>query len=127
MLHGQDRPYNVALAVLDRPRVAAWAAEHGLPTDGDLSQLPEVRELIERDLAQRAEAFRGYEKPRGFVLAEEQLTIENGMLTPTLKLKRRNVLARYGAALEALYARTLSPRPGSRVVKESPHVQSDHV
>jgi long-chain acyl-CoA synthetase len=127
MLHGQDRPYNVALVALDRERVAVWAGEHGLPTDGDLAQLPAVRDLIDGELQQRSSAFREYEKPRGFVLTSEALTIENGMLTPTLKLKRRNVLARHGAALEALYGGILSPRAGSQVPKESSHVQSDHV
>jgi len=127
MLHGQDRPYNVALVVLDRERVAAWASEHGLPADADLAQLAEVRALIDAELQHRSAAFRSYEKPRGFVLTAEPLTIENGMLTPTLKLKRRNVLARHGAALEALYVGTLPPRTGSQVPKESRHVQSDHL
>jgi long-chain acyl-CoA synthetase len=115
------------VVVLDRERITAWASEHGVPTDGDLAERPEVRRLIEAELRQRSETFRGYEKPRGFVLTTEQLTLENGMLTPTLKLKRRNVLARHGAALEALYLGTLSPAAGSQVPKESRHVQSDHL
>ena len=127
MLHGQDRPYNVALVVLDRERVAAWASEHDLPVDDHLAELPQVNELISTELARLSTEFRGYERPRGFVLTTEQLSIENGMLTPTLKLKRRNVLARHGAALDALYARTVLPLAGSQVPKESGHVQSDHL
>ena len=41
--------------------------------------------------------------PRRVLLIKEDFTTENDLLTPTLKLKRRNVESRYGAALEALY------------------------
>ena len=47
--------------------------------------------------------FKGYEKPKDFVVVAEDFTTDNGMLTPTLKLKRRNVLAKYEQELDALY------------------------
>lgn len=121
MIHGEHRPYNVALVVLDPARVTAWVAERGLPGDGDVTRLPEVHALIEEELARLSTSFRRYERPRAFVLTTDELTIENGMLTPTLKLKRAKLLERYGDALEALYTRehpapTREPeRPAARI------------
>ncbi len=103
MLHGQDRPFNVALVVIDPDHIRAWATERGIPADGDLAQTPAVHDLIAGELSRLSAEFREYERPRLFVLTTDQLTIDNGMLTPTLKLKRRSVLARYGTAIEALY------------------------
>jgi long-chain acyl-CoA synthetase len=104
MLHGANRPYNVALIVPSWERVAAWAAEHGVELGPDPATSPQVKELIARELDRVLADVRPYERPHGFVLATEEFTIENGLLTPTLKPRRRDVLARYGAALEALYA-----------------------
>ena len=103
MLYGEDRPYNVALVVIDPAKIRAWAADNGVPLDGDLTQVPAVHDLIAAELARLSAGFRGYERPRAFVLTAEELTTANGMLTPTMKLKRRAVVARYGAALDALY------------------------
>ncbi len=47
--------------------------------------------------------MKGYERVQDFVLSLEDFTTDNGMLTPTLKLKRRSVLERYGPDLDALY------------------------
>ena len=48
--------------------------------------------------------FGGYEIPRKFIFLPETFSSENGMLTQTMKLKRRNVLERYMPEIEALYA-----------------------
>jgi long-chain acyl-CoA synthetase len=110
MLHGADRPYNVALVVLERDRVRAWAKGNQLELAPELSRDPKVRELIAHELEIYGAELRSYERPRDFVITDEELTTENGMLTPSLKLKRQNVLAKFGAALEALYP----PRGASR-------------
>jgi len=44
------------------------------------------------------------ERVRRFTLTAEPFSIENGMMTPTLKIRRHAIIARHGAALEALYA-----------------------
>jgi len=111
MLHGSDRPYNVALVVIDPACVQKWAAGNEIALGPDLTRDPKVHELIAHELEVYGAEFRGYEKPRAFVLTDEELTTENGMLTPSLKLKRQNVMAKYGAALEALYQRREPPRP----------------
>jgi long-chain acyl-CoA synthetase len=128
MLYGQDRPYNVALVALDAAKIRAWAAEQNVPINGDLAHLPAVHDLIASELARRSGGFRGYERPRAFVLTTDELTSENGMLTPTLKIKRRELLQRYGAALDALYEPGPEPpipgperRPEVAATHSSPH------
>jgi len=66
---------------------------------------PRVRSLIANELERRAARFRAFEKPRDFVLTLDDFTAENGMLTPTLKLKRESVMRKYRDVLEALYKR----------------------
>ncbi len=102
MLHGANRPYNVVLVVLDQDSVKKWAAENGV--SGDPANDARLTALIEKELAARSTTFKGYEKPQKFTIAPEDFTTDNGLLTPTMKLKRRNVLEKYGKQLEALYS-----------------------
>jgi len=63
-----------------------------------------VRELIRTELERLSAGFKGYERPRAFALLGEDFTTANGLLTPTLKLRRGAVLERYRAEIEALFA-----------------------
>lgn len=105
VVHGLNRPHNVALVVVDAGVLGAWCKENGVTADGKDAMLadPRVRELIAAEIARTTRDFKGYDKVVGFVLTHEELTLDGGMLTPTLKVKRREVLAKYGARLEALY------------------------
>jgi long-chain acyl-CoA synthetase len=104
MLYGANRPFNVALIAIDATAVTAWAAREGVELEGDPAANEAVRDLIAAEIERRSAGFRGFERPRAFVCVSDELTVENGLLTPTLKLKRRELLARYGDRLEALYA-----------------------
>ena len=64
---------------------------------------PVSRELLHAEIETCCRDVKGYERIKAFALVEEDFTTDNGMLTPTLKLKRRVVLARYGELLERLY------------------------
>ena len=105
MVHGEQRPHNVAVIVPDLVALNGWADKHGL---GDRSvekllQEDDVIDLIERELNRQSGPIKGYERVRGFVLTDEEFTPENGLLTPSLKVKRRAVMAKYGAQVEKLY------------------------
>ena len=101
-VYGDNRPYNVALVVPDLAALKTHAHQAGREP-GDPLHDPEVGELIRSELESHSAGFKGYERPRRFALALEDFTTANGLLTPTLKLKRRAVLERYRAELEALY------------------------
>ncbi|RPI26293.1 MAG: long-chain fatty acid--CoA ligase [Actinobacteria bacterium] len=105
MVYGDQRPYNVALIVADELAVRKWAEENGLDASEyqALLESPEMHELMRREVDRTQESVKGYERVRDFVLASDEWTPENGMLTPSLKVKRRTVLERYGERLDALY------------------------
>ena len=105
MLHGLNRPHNVALVVVDAGVLAPWCAEQGIAAadkDAMISD-PRVRAHVAAEIARFTKDLKGYERVVDFLLTHEELTLEGGMLTPTLKVKRREVLARYGARLDALF------------------------
>jgi len=107
MVYGEQRPYNVAVVVPDMAALEAWAGEHGLG-DRSVEQLlkeDQVTDLIQTELNRQSGPIKGYERIKGFVLADEEFTPENGMLTPSLKVKRRAIMAKYGDEIEALYSK----------------------
>lgn len=105
MVCGMNREYNVAVVIPDYEALKGWAAEKGLDTDpASLAKSGEVRALIEEEVNKFSAEFKGYERARKIFVGDEDFTTDNGMLTPTLKLKRRVVLQRYNDAIESLYA-----------------------
>jgi long-chain acyl-CoA synthetase len=105
MVYGMNREYNVAVVIPDYEALEGWAKERGLDLDPvSLAKGDELRSLIEEEVNKLSAEFKGYEQARKIFIGDEDFTTENGMLTPTLKLKRRVVLQRYGEAIESLYA-----------------------
>lgn len=103
MIYGMNRPFNVALVVPDPAALESWATENHISL-GDVSTDARVKELLREELTKHSKSFKRYELPRDIAVVAEEFTTDNGMLTPTLKLKRRVVLERYGDRLDALYA-----------------------
>lgn len=102
MLFGANKPYNVALVVPDQASIAEWSERTGTPL-GDVSKNPQLTQLIMSELDKYAAEFKSYERPRKIALVGEDFTTDNGMLTPSMKIKRDEVLKRYGATLEGMY------------------------
>ena len=69
------------------------------PRSGD-----RVRQRFWAELERLSADFRGYERIRSFVLLGEDFTQENEMLTPSLKLRRRKIVARWASSIELLYS-----------------------
>jgi long-chain acyl-CoA synthetase len=105
MLYGDNRPHNVALVVPDAAAIERWAEERGRAAPEDPSRDPEVQQLLEREVQKHAADFRRYEIPKQIAVVSDDFTIDNGLLTPTLKLKRRKVVEAYQDVLEELYRR----------------------
>ena len=105
MVVGDRRPYVAALITLDPDEVPKWAAERGLPTDGaSLAREEQVRELIQRVVDEvNAERSR-YEQIKRFAILPRDFTMDEGELTPTLKLRRRVAADHFAGELEELYA-----------------------
>ena len=105
MVYGEQRPFNVAVVVPDFEYLQQWAAEKGLDTS-DLAALladAEVKELYKTEIQRAQSGIKHYERIRDFVLEDEEFTPENGMLTPSLKIKRRAIMEKLGADINDLY------------------------
>lgn len=106
MVYGDNQVFNVALVVADMPTVRAWATEQGISESDDakLCEDKRVHEQIWSEVQKYAAEFKGFEEIKKIAIIPEDFTTENGMLTPSMKVKRRVVLERYKKNLDALYA-----------------------
>jgi long-subunit acyl-CoA synthetase (AMP-forming) len=102
---GDARPYNVALLVLDPDGAAAHARAHGLdPEPAMLATHPGTLELIGAAVAAANARMSRVEQIKRFTVLGVDWLPDGDELTPTMKLKRRGVAAKYAAEIEALYA-----------------------
>ncbi len=106
MVHGDRRKYLVALITLDPDDLRSWADAHELAkyAIAGLHHHPKIEALVSERIDQVNDGLPPYETIKRFRILDEDFTIENGMLTPTMKVKRRVVEARYKDLLEKLYA-----------------------
>ncbi|WP_405908495.1 MULTISPECIES: AMP-dependent synthetase/ligase [unclassified Streptomyces] len=103
---GDNRPYIAALITLDPEAVAHWLAVRQLPADTALSALtddPRMRADVQRAVDHANDAVSRAESIRRFTLVAGEFTEDNGLLTPSLKVKRHAVTAAYADEIEALY------------------------
>lgn len=106
MVYGDNRPYNVAIIVANVDAVKQWGESNGVSGSGEqLLENPKVQKLFEGELANYGAKFKGFEGVKEFALVAEDFTVENGMLTPSLKVKRRKVVETYQSLIDSLYAK----------------------
>jgi long-chain acyl-CoA synthetase len=106
VMHGDRRPFPVALITLDPEEILPWAKEQGLPEDlAALSAADEVRAIVQDELDRANAHYAQVEQVKKFAILDRDLTIEDGELTPTLKVKRSVVNERFADLFEAMYAR----------------------
>ncbi len=105
MVLGDGRPHNVALIVPEYDLLREWAAEQRIRAHGlrELLDHAEVRACIGREIERCSESFRQFEKVRAFALLDRDFTIEDGTLTHTLKIRRREIAERYAELIDQLY------------------------
>jgi long-chain acyl-CoA synthetase len=103
---GDGRPYNVALLVLDPDNAAAFAAKRGLP-DSSLEAMafdPAVLEEVKAGVERANSNLSRVEQIKRFKVLPCDWPPAGDELTPTMKLKRKPISAKYAAEIEALYA-----------------------
>jgi long-chain acyl-CoA synthetase len=105
-VYGDNKPYNVCLVVPDFDALRKWAEAHDLGAldPAALAAHPRVRGKIGDEIERFGAEFKGYERPKKWAILTEEFTPENGLLTPKLSVKRREVIARYRATIDGLYA-----------------------
>ncbi len=104
---GDRKPYIAAVVTLDAEQLEGWASERGLPGGlAELSRDPQVRELVAGIVDGVNAEHSRYEQIKRFTVLPRDFTMEDGELTPTLKLKRRVCVEHFAAELDELYAGT---------------------
>jgi long-chain acyl-CoA synthetase len=103
---GDQRPYNVALLVLDPDAAASYANAHGLPNALDAVASDEgVQQEVAAAVERANEQLSRVEQIKKFTLLHDEWMPGGDELTPTMKLKRKPIAAKYADAIESLYDR----------------------
>ena len=104
MVHGDRRPHLVAILVPDQEFLTAFARQHGKgPELAALADDPDLRAALSKTVERVNQALSPHERVRRFALARAAFTVENQMMTPTLKIRRHTIQAAYGEEIEGLY------------------------
>jgi long-subunit acyl-CoA synthetase (AMP-forming) len=106
---GEQRPFVAALVVLDPDAAAAWARAHGLEgedaTMAALAENPDVIAEIDEGLVEVMKGFNNAEAVKKVKVLGDEWLPDSDLLTPTSKLKRRGILAKFADEIEELYAK----------------------
>jgi long-chain acyl-CoA synthetase len=105
MVHGDRRPYPVALITLNPEELAKFAQREGLVNvdPAALVKHPKVVERVSRIVDARNDQLQSYAKVKKFLILADDFTVDNGLLTPTLKVKRKVITERHKDELDSLY------------------------
>ncbi len=103
---GEGRPFIACIVALNAARWAALATALALdPAAPGSLAMPAVLDAAMERIRRQTREFPTPGQPRRVILSLEPWTVENSLMTPTLKLKRTNLAARFAAQIDALYAR----------------------
>jgi long-chain acyl-CoA synthetase len=105
MLIGEGKPYLSAITVLAAAEWKKFALEQGLnPDAADALCGDKVAQAVIARIGAQMRQFPGYAQVRRVTLTLEPWSVDNGLLTPTMKLKRAKVMEKFNAELDAMYA-----------------------
>ena len=104
MLIGEGKPFLSAMVVLNHEQWKKITPDKGSNADADAVRTPEVEKQLLARIAAQMKDFPGYAQVRRISATLEPWTVENGLLTPTLKLRRSRVLEKFHAQLDQMYS-----------------------
>jgi long-chain acyl-CoA synthetase len=104
---GDGEKFPAALIVPEFIGLKEWASKQGITADdaGNWLHDSRVRNLIDAEIQRINQRFGGWEQVKGFTLLPRLFTIDAGEITPTLKLRRKQICANWKADIEAIYNR----------------------
>ncbi len=106
VLVGNERKFASALIVPNFEMLQSYAKHKGLSIGSpkEFTEHPRIIDLIERQVNELTEGLARHETVKKIALLENELTVESGELTPTLKVKRRVIDEKYRDVIDRLYA-----------------------
>ena len=109
-MHGDRRNFCTALITLDAEAIQPWAVSHNLGDASyeEIAASESTRQMIQRYVDLLNVDLAKYETVKDFTLLPKDLTIEDGELTPSLKVKRKMVERRFMDVLDAMYEDTVT-------------------
>ncbi|HLL23089.1 MAG TPA: long-chain fatty acid--CoA ligase [Kofleriaceae bacterium] len=110
IVHGDRRNYVTALITLDEEATLKWAKEQGMDSKsyGEIVRLPECKSMIAPFFDQVNKQLAKYESVKEFAILPKDLSIDDGELTPSLKVKRKVVEKKYSNLLDKMYEGALA-------------------
>lgn len=104
-LFGDMKPYCVMLLTLNEQELRSLLRSAGIqPEPGQkLSELAAVHGMVQDAVDEVNAGLSSFESIKKFSILDEDFSVENGLLTPTLKMRRKHIVARHGAAIASLY------------------------
>ena len=100
---GEQKPYLSALLVVNEEEWEKLANQLGLTPDADLLNYPAVHEHVIQRMQGLLTEFPGYAKIYRVSITLDAWTVENNLMTPTLKLKRQQILDMYADKIDQMY------------------------
>ena len=106
MVIGSGRKFPSAICILNEPGVKEWCSRHDIKftTIEEMAQNQQVRDRVWKDVERANAGFGKWEQVKKIIIDTDEFTVNNGCLTPTFKVKRKPILAKYEEQIEALYA-----------------------
>ena len=102
---GEKRPFLIALIVPDFNKLKECAAAEGIPAENnkELIENKNIQQIYEKLMRTVSRQLATHEKVRKFLLVDTAFTIENGHMTPTMKLKRKEITTKHAAEIDKVY------------------------
>jgi long-chain acyl-CoA synthetase len=105
LIHGDKRNFVTALVTLDEESAMKWAKQHGKNgvSYAELAKSPDAKALLEPYFAEVNKSLAKYETVKQFAILPKDLSVDEGELTPSLKVKRKVVEKKYASLLDKMY------------------------
>jgi long-chain acyl-CoA synthetase len=106
MVYGDNRKFLTALITLEEDAICKWADQRGIryATTAELTQNADVYKLVDGIIQEKNRTLASYETLKKFAILERDLTVEDGDLTPSLKMRRKEVTRKYQDLLDSFYS-----------------------
>ena len=105
VVHGDGRKFVSAIITLDPEMISEWAGQHGLgdKSHAELADDPAVQRLVQQAVDELNGKLERWETVKKFIVLDRDLQIEDGEMTPSMKVRRRAVEAKFASDLDKLY------------------------